>query len=236
VYRNEPQIPPGEEWYYELDGRAHGPMSRSDLEELLNRAGETAAEVRVRRGAEGLWAPFRSPSLAAGASPTAASIAESRSSAADSRCPLGPQRSGSPLAADGFPGWVRAYWDVGVAMGLWILLNVSFFLFWPESHSRERRYLQALKAITVELQDLRGKPTSEAEWHQFAERTRASLNPIVSDLKKSANSSEPVKQQLLWSARDVIPHTLGPRTRERDEQEQRLKKYLDSAERQLDSR
>jgi hypothetical protein len=236
VYRNEPQIPPGEEWYYELDGRTHGPMSRTDLEDLLNRGGETAAEVRVRQGAEGPWTPFRSPSLAAGTSPTAASPAESRSSSADSRRQLQPQRSGSPLAKSEFRGWVRAYWDVGVAIGLWILLNVVLFAFWPESHSRERRYLQALKAINVELQDLRAKPTSDAEWHQFAERTRAALNPIVSDLKNSANSSESVKQQLLWSARDVIPHTLGPRTRERDEQEQRLKKYLDSAERELDSR
>jgi hypothetical protein len=235
VYRNEPQIPPGEEWYYELDGRAHGPMSRFDLEELLNRAGETAADVRVRQGAEGPWTPFRSPSLAAGTPPTAASIAESRSPSAHSVGQPQPQRPGPTLAMGGVTGSVRAYWDVGVAIGLWILLNVVFFAFWPESHSRERRYLQALKAINAELQDLRAKPTSEAEWRQFAERTRTSLNPIVSDLKKSANSSEPVKQQLLWSARDVIPHTLGPRTRERDEQEQRLKKYLDSAERELNS-
>ena len=57
--KDEP-IPAGEEWYYELDGRAHGPMRWSDLEEMLSRAGETASQVRVRKGADGLWSAFRS--------------------------------------------------------------------------------------------------------------------------------------------------------------------------------
>ncbi len=35
-----------------LDGRIHGPLSRADLEELLNRSGETACDARVRKGPE----------------------------------------------------------------------------------------------------------------------------------------------------------------------------------------
>ena len=57
---------------------------------------------------------------------------------------------------------------------------------------------------------------------------------MVSDLKKSASATEPIRQQLLWSARDLIPRTFGPRTKERDDVERRLKEYLDGAERQLD--
>jgi hypothetical protein len=40
----------GDEWYYELDGRVHGPMMRSALEELLGSSGETVADVRIRKG------------------------------------------------------------------------------------------------------------------------------------------------------------------------------------------
>ncbi len=108
-------------------------------------------------------------------------------------------------------------------------------LCWPQSYARERGYLKTLRAIEADVQNLRSKPTSDAEWRRLAERTRATLAPIVSALKKSASSSEPVRQQLLWSARDLVPRTLGPRTKERDEQERLLKQYLDGAQREIEN-
>ena len=39
VYPKSKPIPPAEEWYYELDGHTHGPLSRADFEDLLNRSG-----------------------------------------------------------------------------------------------------------------------------------------------------------------------------------------------------
>jgi hypothetical protein len=234
VYPKDVQIPPGEEWYYELDGRAHGPLSRSDLEELLNRSGETASEARVRRGADGPWSPFQSDSSRAGATRAPDSTPERGRESAASVGQLPAQRPMSPTAVSGSRGLLRRHWDVWAAIGACVLLNVML-LCWPQSYTRERGYLQTLQAIDAEVQDLRAKPASDAEWRQFAERTRATLSPIVSDLKKSASSSEPVRQQLLWSARDLIPRTLGPRTKERDEQESRLKQYLKNAQRELDS-
>jgi len=56
----------GEEWYYEVDGRPHGPLAWSDLEDLLGRSGETAVDVRIRKGPQGEWTAFRSASSAAG--------------------------------------------------------------------------------------------------------------------------------------------------------------------------
>ncbi len=64
VYPNDAPIPPGEEWFYELDGRVHGPLSRADLDELLNGSGETALQVRVRHRTDGPWRPFRTASVA----------------------------------------------------------------------------------------------------------------------------------------------------------------------------
>jgi hypothetical protein len=229
VYPKDPQIPPGEEWYYELDGRSHGPISWTDLEELLNRSGETAFDVRVRRGVDGPWTQFRSESRAG--APAAASRLSGETQAPAGESPR-PHQSYAPTPRGVFRSLF--HWEIVAAIGVWILLNVSYLSFWPQPHSSERRYLQTLREIESEVQDRRSQPTSDAEWHQLAERSRALLGPMISDLKKSASASEPIRQQLLWSARDLIPRTIGPRTKERDDVERRLKEYLAGAERELD--
>ena len=226
MYPKDVPIPPGEEWYYDLAGRVHGPLSRADLEELLSRSGDTAAEVRVRRGVDGAWTPFQSPN--AGRVHPAGSLPDWGPAAAQL-----PAHRSAPIDLGGF---LRSHWEVGAAIGGWMLLNALFLLFWPHAHSRERRYLETLRAINTEVQELRSKPASDAEWHDFAERTRGTLAPIVSDLKKTASASEPVKQQLFWSARDLVPRTFGPRTKERDEVDRQLKQYLDAAEREMGDR
>jgi hypothetical protein len=229
VYPKDTPIPSGEEWYYELDGRAHGPLSRSDLEDLLNRSGETASEARVRHGLDGPWKAFQITSSTAGTAGATASGLGGGSSGQ----PMTARRRAAPRAARDFRGLVRAHWDIGAGVAACVLLNVFYLAFWTQSYGRERRYLQTLQAINAEVQELRAKSASDADWRQLAEGTRVALAPIVSDLKKSANASDPLGQQLLWSARDLIPRTLGPRTKERDEQERRLKEYLDSAQREL---
>jgi hypothetical protein len=232
VYPKDVPIPPGEEWYYELDGRTHGPLSRGDLEELLSRCGETASDIRVRQGKDGAWSPFRPggqrSSSSAPTAPTAPAIAPTRSPPS--------HRPAFPKSASGLGTLYSRHRDILAAVGAWILLNVVLLIFgllWQPS-SRERRYLQTLLEIEAEVQDLRAKPTSDAEWKEFRDKARAALDPIVSDLKKSANPTEPARQQLLWSARDLVPHTLGPRSRERDEYDRRLKQYLDTAQHELE--
>ena len=229
MYPKDPHIPPGEEWYYELDGRSHGPISWTDLEELLNRSGETAFDVRVRQGVAGAWTQFRPASRADAPATTSRLSGETQAPPGEASRP---RQSYAPTPRGVFRSLV--HWDIAAAIGVWILLNVSYLSFWPQPHSSERRYLQTLRAIESEVQDRRSQPTSDAEWHQLTQRSRVLLSPIGSDLKKSASASEPLKQQLLWSARDLIPRTIGPRTKERDDVEQRLKQYLDGAERELD--
>jgi hypothetical protein len=228
VYPKDTPIPPGEEWYYELDGRAHGPLSRNDLEDLLNRSGETASEVRVRRGLDGSWNAFR---IATSASGTAGATSPSEGQTSSQVIP--PRCSVAPRAAGDVRGFVRAHWGIGAGLAAWILINVLYLTFWAQPYGRERRYLQTLQGISAEAQELRTRTASEADWREFAQRTRVALAPIVSDLKKSASASEPARQQLLWAARDLIPRTLGPRTKERDENDRRLKEYLDNAQREL---
>jgi hypothetical protein len=223
-------IPPGEQWYYQLDGRAHGPLSRSDLEDLLNRSGETASEVCVRQGTDGPWHPYRMPTAAAARDPALTSRQRPHSAqSADEHSEHPPS-----LPTHGsVPALVADHWQIGAAAVAWILLNVLFLTFWPQSYARERRYTEALRAIEAEVQELRAKPATDEEWKQLIEQTRTTLAPIVSDLKKSASASEPIKQQLFWAASDLIPRTLGPRTKERDEYDRRLNLYLDTAEREM---
>jgi hypothetical protein len=225
---DDKQIPPGEEWYYEIDGRSHGPLSRTDLEELLSRSGETAAEVRIRQGADGPWTPFRSGSPTANTPRWQGSTSELGGPSADGAGQPGPQRSVAQAGRSGFHGFLHGHWDIVAAVGVWILLNVLFLLFWPQPYARERRYLAMLQGIVAEADQLRAKPASDREWQELGLRTQQTLAPIVRDLEKSANSSELVRQQLLWCARDLVPRIIGPQSKERNAQERRLKKYLES--------
>lgn len=221
---------PGEEWYYEIDGRAHGPLAWSDLEDLLGRSGETAADVRIRKGTEGEWSPFRSGSSAAG-TPWLAGTPSGLSAPPAARAgPSRTQGSRSQGEAKGFASFFHRNRDIAAAVGVWMLLNVLCLLFWPEPYARERRYLATLQGIIVEADQLRAKPASQQEWQQMVQRTQTTLAPMVQYLQKSASSSELPRQQLLWCARDLAPKIMGPQSKERDQQERRLKQYLQSVE------
>jgi hypothetical protein len=227
VYPKDAPIPPGEEWYYDLDGRVHGPLARADLEELLNGSGETGLQVRVRRGADGPWRPFRTVSAAP------VSIPRSQPDWAAGDLPARSAPAPRPRLSVGkgsLGDLLRSNWDLCAGLVVWLLLNGFFLLWFQDPYSRERSYLQTLRTISSEVHELREKSASEAEWRAFAQRTQVALDPIVRDLKKSANASEPAKQQLLWAARDLTPRILGPRTKERDEFDRRLNTYLNTAE------
>jgi hypothetical protein len=232
VYPNDAPIPPGEEWFYQLDGRVHGPLTRADLEELLNGSGETALQVRVRQGTDGPWRPFRTASVAPASFPMSQ---QNWGGDFPARSAAAPQPALS-TGKGGLGRLLRSNWDLCTGLAVWLLLN-GLFLFWfQDPYSRERSYLQTLRAISGEVQELREKSATEAEWRALAQRTRAALDPIVRDLQKSANASEPAKQQLLWAARDLTPRTLGPRTKERDEFDRRLNTYLNTAEAEIGNR
>jgi hypothetical protein len=216
-------IPAGEEWYYELDGRAHGPMRWSDLEELLGRAGETAAQIRVRQGADGPWSAFRSDAQAT-STPTVGAQSAERFEQSPAARPLVQSKSGGITS---FFGQHRDLWAV---VGIWVLLNVLFILYWPQPYAKERRYLATLQDVVKEADQLRAGGATDTQWASLAKRTKERLAPMIADLKKSASSSELPRQQLLWSARDLVPKIMGPQSKEREQNESRLKQYLQSVE------
>lgn len=226
LHPHDAPIPPGEEWYYELDGRTHGPHSKPELDQLLNSAGEAAAGVRIRQGTNGAWNAFQ-PGSAVGSYPAAVRASQDSGIQGDTR-PLsgriGRKRTGRPI-------WQQ---DIAIACAALLLFNAFFLVLWPQPYTRERRYLEELETICAEVQEMRAKPASDAEWEEFGRRIKANLAPMIRDLKKKASAAEPVRQRLLWSARDLIPKTFGPHTKERDELENRLKQYLASSRRDIE--
>ncbi len=221
-YQDQP-IPAGEEWYYELDGRAHGPMRWSDLEELLGSSGETASQIRIRKGADGAWSAFRSR-----VQPTATPTVGAQSAERFEQSSLA--RSVVQSKSGGITSFLREHRDLGAVVGIWVLLNVLFVLYWPAPYAKERRYLATLQDIVKEADQLRASGATDTQWAGLAKRTKERLGPMVADLQKSASSSELPRQQLLWSARDLAPRIMGSPTKEREENELRLKRYLESVE------
>ena len=68
--------------------------------------------------------------------------------------------------------------------------------------------------MSGEVHELRAKSASDGEWQAFRQRSQLTLAAMVKDLKGSASAAEPIRQHLLWAARDVMPRTLGPKERE----------------------
>jgi hypothetical protein len=221
--KDEP-LPVGEEWYYELDGRAHGPMRWSELQELIGNAGETAMQVRVRKGADGPWLAFRSSGQSAAVVSGSVAPAVERFEESHVTRPLPAGRW------EGIGSFFRQHRDLSLAVGVWILINVLFLAYWPQPYAKERRYLATLQDVVKEVDDLRASGAADKEWGGLVKRSRERLAPMIADLKKSASSSELPRQQLLWSARDLVPKIMGPRTTEREQDELRLKQYLQSVE------
>ncbi len=221
-FQDQP-IPADEEWYYELDGRTHGPMRWGDLEELLGRAGDTAVQVRVRKGADGVWTAFRSGTQAV-AIPAVSLRSTERIEHSRSASPGFIANRKRYLAA------IAAASQPVAVVGVWVLLNLLVILYWPEPYAKERRYLGTLQDVVKEADQLRASGAADAEWAGLAKRTKERLAPMVADLKKSASASELPRQQLLWSARDLAPRIMGSPTKEREENELRLKQYLQSVE------
>jgi hypothetical protein len=222
-----------DEWYYELDGRTHGPLREAKLRELLECSGETAREVRVRNGKEGDWTLFRS----------ATDPRQTRTSYSEDARQIEPHRTAGPSVlhrgrlGESLKDRARAlllrHWDLAAGIAIWAMVNLAFVLFWPGSYAQERRDLETLKQMSVKVQELRAKQASDVEWREFRERALPKLQAMAKDLKSSASAAEPIRQHLLWAARDAMPKTLGPTDRERSEQDKLLARHLQNVEQEL---
>jgi hypothetical protein len=243
VHRQEASIPPGEEWYYEIAGRTHGPLAQGELEELLSHGGETALDVRIRKGADGPWTVYRPPTnsvaQAPELSPELQAPLPSTQTSLKSRPAVHSPWERDPIANSGklgLRGRLSRNKELCAVVAIWLTANAVILFLSSDPYTRERRYLDSLRAVLTEVEELRKTPASDTEWTDLRKRSQTTLAPIVRDLQKSANAAELPRQQLLWCARDLAPKIVGPPTKERDQQERRLKMYLQSVETALNAR
>lgn len=58
--RSPPANGESRDWFYRLGDRERGPMTLSQLTDLVASSGEVANEIAVRRGTAGEWVPYES--------------------------------------------------------------------------------------------------------------------------------------------------------------------------------
>jgi hypothetical protein len=106
------------------------------------------------------------------------------------------------------------------------MINAVVLVSWSRSYATERKYFATLRSLEAEMDALQVRDPSPREWAALRARVKETLAPIVQDLKKQASASEPVRQHLLWAARDQLPRLIGTRTPEMEELERLYKRHM----------
>lgn len=224
------RVQPSNRWYYQIDGRARGPLTLAALQELIASSGDTAFDVVVRQGDNATWVPFCSlPGMSRARGPATRWATELSATVS------GPIES--PACARASRGTlgqlVHDHRDLVIALAVWLLINAVILVGWLEPYATERRYFATLRSLEAETTALQTHDVSPREWAALRVRVKETLAPIVQDLKMQASASEPVRQHLLCAARDQLPRLVGPRTREMEEPERLYKHHMSLVEQEF---
>jgi hypothetical protein len=199
------------DWYYRLGDRERGPMTLSQLTDLVAGSGEMAREIVVKHHANGAWVPYESvdPETAkrlhtggvsvaapAAATPTAvrndsgpASITRGVSASVKLRRPLGEILPLNRFVLGG--------------VAVWLCFNLVLWFALDPLRRTERGYFQTISDAAQKARDAR--KLDDAERGRVAASVAKEVKPIVEALKKTANASDPIQQHLLWAAKDQLP-------------------------------
>ena len=210
--QNSPSTPSNGElvdWYYRLEDRVRGPMTLSQLTDLVAASGEMAREIVVKHHADGDWVPYESvdpetakrlhterATVPAAAAATAVRTDSAKTSVARSvSASVKPRRSlGEILSANRL-----------VVAGVAVLLCFNLVLWFALDPLRrtERGYFQTVSDAAQKARDAR--KLDDAARGRIAASVAKDVKPIVEALKKTANASDPIQQHLLWAAKDQLP-------------------------------
>ncbi len=231
MYRSPPSDARAE-WYYRLDGREHGPMSAAALQEMAGASGETAAVIEVRRGKVGDWIPYASAFTVPAAIRLASKAAEISHPAVRME-KSAREPAFSALSLRKIWALLRGNGEIVAAIVVWALVNAVVLGWWSLEYRTERRYAATLHRLAQRVAELRSRAASAEEWNALRKQVKEQLDPMVSDLKRSASASQPIRQHLLWAARDHFPAMVGPSSAATKEAEQHFRQHMQIAEEQL---
>jgi hypothetical protein len=219
-----------EEWYYQVDDRTRGPLTLDAIRELIGTSGETASDVLVRRGADGPWMNCYSlPGISCLSGPViqreSTRSAAATSPTASSTVPRNYMRTLRELVQDN-----REYAIAAVA---WLLFNAIIIFVFLQSYATERAYYSTLRSLAAEAKALQARDASPQEWAALRACAKQTLAPIIQDLTKRASAAEPIRQHLLWAARD-FPKLLGPPVKEMQEPERLFDRHMQLVDEDLE--
>jgi hypothetical protein len=106
--------------------------------------------------------------------------------------------------------FAREHVNLLVGILIWGILNIGVVIAWSDPYSTERQYVTTMRQLEEEGNSLRSRGASAQEWKAFRTKSERTLAPIVADLNKSASASQPLRQHLLWVARDHLPKLIRP--------------------------
>jgi len=226
------------DWYYQIGDRERGPMALSQLMELVASSGDLAKEIKVRHGADPEWHPYETIDAV-----TARRLHADRSAPQ----PKAAAARGGPSAHEGalpttspllkrrpsLRERVRADWPILVGVLVWAIANVAVWNVLDPLQSTERRYFQILSDAAQKARDARAQGLDQADRGRIAASVIQEIKPIVADLKKTASASEPIRQHLLWAAKDQLPKLFSANGKELDECDAIFQRHMYEAGRRL---
>ena len=89
--------------------------------------------------------------------------------------------------------------------------------------------IKVLSSTWEELKSKRSLKASQSEWDEFAERAQRQIKPLVVQLEKTASTSNPTDQQLLWASRDFLPKMLSDARTAESDSERKFSLHLQRA-------
>jgi hypothetical protein len=226
-----------DQWFYRLDDREHGPIKLTELQELIGSSGSVAEEVFVRQANRTEWICFfdlKANAELAQAHRGRIGRALKATSAPGS---TEPRHSSSAKAAGRrtyrtLRDLLKDNREILVGVVIWGLINVGVLVAWSNPYSTERKYFVTLLQFEDEVHSLQSRNASTEEWRALRAKAKQTLEPIVADLKRSASASRPIRQHLLWAARDEMPKLIGPDSSDK-EVERLYRNHMEIVEREL---
>jgi hypothetical protein len=197
------------EWYYSLGGRTHGPTRLEVIRELVSCSADLVADVVVRKGRQGNWTPYRTldPEANRGRLELAADSALGCSGATTKQLSSSRQSDAIGTTLRSGRTWgerVRSQWDILLIGVVWLVFNSILVGDWYFANKADLRYFRALAAAADKARDARVRNLSAADRARLAVEVQRDVQPIVDDLRRSASVDRPIRQHLLWAARDHL--------------------------------
>jgi hypothetical protein len=227
------------DWYYRIGERERGPLTLLQLKELVASSGDLAREIEVRQHTDGAWGPYAAvdavtarrlhadrairPATTPAPKPTAAG-ADTPAHADAVRVPW--LKRGARLGKR-----IRANWPIAVGVLVWAGLNLVLWLVLDPFRRTEQNYYQILTKAAQKAREAR--TLDDASRGRIAAAVVQETKPLVEDLKKTANASEPIRQHLLWAAKDQLPKLFSSNARELGECEGIFQRHMYEAGRRL---